>query len=33
VNWTMSFISVNQVSKIVISTQFLEIEIERYIEC
>ena len=32
-DWTVSFISVNQISKIVISEQFIEIEIERYTEC
>jgi hypothetical protein len=31
--WTMVFFSVNQVSEIVISEYFFEIEIERYTEC
>ena len=31
--WIAGFLSVNQVSKIVISEYFFQIEIERYIEC
>jgi hypothetical protein len=31
--WIVVFFSVNQVSEIVISEYFFEIEIERYIEC